>query len=382
MSLPIAIVFRQHLLPLSETFVRYQSRSLQRFQPLYVGLKRVSGLALPNSATLTLGFLAAKIFRLTSYAPRFIRKLGQLQPSVIHAHFEDGGLLALPIAKALGIPLITTFHGYDATMDDSVRQPNPLLRWLLRRRREHLKREGDLFIAVSEFIREKLLKRGYPAEKIVTHPIGIDLGHFTPASGTRSPLVLFVGRLVEKKGCAFLLEAMKTVFALRPDAQLLIIGDGPLRSSLEKLAADYRLTNFCFAGANDSAFVRMQMSRASLLVVPSVTAATGDSEGLPTVICEAQAMGLPVVGTRHAGIPEAVVHNETGFLVEERSVDELAERILQLLNDNELRESFAKAARTRVEEHFDLRIQTEKLESLYDAAVTRKTTNGAVKKGE
>jgi glycosyltransferase involved in cell wall biosynthesis len=161
-----------------------------------------------------------------------------------------------------------------------------------------------------------------------------------------------VGRLTEKKGCEYLIRAMAQVQGHHPDIELQIIGDGPLRPDLERLASQL-LKNYHFAGVQPPLDVRNAMNRALLLGAPSVTATEGDSEGLPNVVLEAQAMGLPVVSTRHAGIPEGVLHGETGLLVAERSVDELAQSCLTLINDASLWTQFSERGQTHVREHFD-----------------------------
>jgi glycosyltransferase involved in cell wall biosynthesis len=374
-SLPRVLIFRQKLLNYSETFVLSQAQGLRRFQPYFIGLKRIPGLTPPNDTSCTLAGrglkadAASALFKLTHFAPRFISKLRSLNPVLIHAHFEDGGVFALPIAKALGIPLITTFHGYDATMADEVCRPNRIVRNLYKLGRERLKQQGSLSIAVSDFIRSKVIAKGYDESRVVKHHIGVDTKTFDAPDMERQPTILFVGRLVEKKGCHYLLEAMAKVASVRSDAQLLIIGDGPQRATLEKYAADTRLANVRFVGAQTSAVIRDEMARAMILAAPSITAQSGDSEGLPIVVCEAQAMGLPVVASDHAGIPEIVKHGRTGFLFPERDVNQLADRIIELLSNPSTWKSFSKAARTNVVERFDLNRQCEQLDQIYSNTV-------------
>ncbi len=316
------------------------------------------------------GAVAARWFKLTGFSPSFLAKIRNIKPAVIHAHFEESGLAALPLARELDIPLITTFHGYDATATQSATGPRKILDQIYGRQRQRLQQEGSLFIAVSEFIRQKLIARGYPAERIATVPIGVDVDLFTPQQEEpKTPMVLFVGRLVEKKGVTYLLSAMAQVARTNKNVRLVIIGDGPLMPALVDQACALRLPNVIFMGACDSATVRQQMSIASILVSPSVTASSGDSEGLPIVICEAQAMGLPVVATRHAGIPEIIRNGENGFLVAERSVRQLAHGISLLLGMPKVRRQMGAAARMNVCLNFNLKLQTARLEDLYEEVV-------------
>lgn len=374
MSKPL-IFFSGLLLPPSETFIRAQGEGLKQFTPYYVGSRLVKGLSLPSERTLVVnrgGFLGVAqegLFKQLGSAPKLYQQVQQLQPALIHAHFGVCGALALPLARALKLPMIVTFYGLDATMKDEYARRNSISTRVYLRRREALKREAKLFIGVSEFIRDKLLEQGFPPEKVIAHYYGVDTQVFQPdPTVQRDQVVLFVGRLAEKKGCEYLIQAMAQVQTQMPDVELVIIGDGPLRLQLEDLAAS-SLKRYQFLGLQPPQVVKSWMNRSLMLAAPSVTASTGDSEGLPTVVVEAQAMGLPVVGSVHAGIPQAVVHGETGFLAAERDWKSLAEHILQLLKDPILWQSFSCNGQQRVRNLFDLRKQNQALEGIYEAVL-------------
>jgi glycosyltransferase involved in cell wall biosynthesis len=185
-------------------------------------------------------------------------------------------------------------------------------------------------------------------------------------------VVLFVGRLAEKKGCTVLIEAIAAVQAQEPDVELIFIGDGPLRADLETQAQQH-LKRYQFLGMQPPEVVKNWMNRARIFAAPSVTAANGDSEGLPTVIVEAQAMGLPVVSTIHAGIPEAVIHGETGFLTPERDVAGLTHHCLELLQSDALWERISRGGRSHMEHNFNHVIQIAYLEDLYRAVLNGDT---------
>lgn len=363
------------LLPTSETFIRAQSATLQEFTPYYVGSRRVTGLSLPSERTFVVnqGGLSGKVsegvYKLFGIAPNLYYKLRELQPALIHAHFGPCGTLALPLAKKLNLPMIVTFHGSDATMNDEYARKESVSHRIYLQRRERLKQETRLFIAVSEFIKQKLLEQGFPSQKVIAHSIGIDTQIFQPDFNlSREPVVLFVGRLAEKKGCSYLIQAMAKVQSQMPDVELVIVGDGQLRTQLEEMSAKL-LKRYRFEGMQPPEVVRSWMNRATLLAVPSVTAASGNTEGLPTVAVEAQAMALPVVGSLHAGIPQAVIHGETGFLTPERDWEGLAEYILSLFQDQMLWQSFSHKGYKRVREFFDLNKQTQALEGIYKAVL-------------
>ena len=150
------------------------------------------------------------------------------------------------------------------------------------------------------------------------HYTGIDTEFFNPQRpAVRAPIVLFVGRLVAKKGCDYLIRAMARVQETAPEVRLVVLGDDHLRNQLERQATAV-LKNFIFLGAKEPVVVKHWMGRATVFCTPSVTAPSGDAEGFGMVFVEAQAMGLPVVSFASGGIPEAVANNETGFLVAEK----------------------------------------------------------------
>jgi glycosyltransferase involved in cell wall biosynthesis len=148
-----------------------------------------------------------------------------------------------------------------------------------------------------------------------------------------------------------------------------VIGDGPLRSRLETLARELNVR--CrFLGVQPASTVREALQRAQIFCVPSVTAANGDSEGLGMVFAEAQAMGVPVVSTRHGGIPEVVSDRVTGLLAPERDHEALADSLCLLLGNEDLWQAFRAAGLQHVEQRFDLKRQTALLEAVYDRVLT------------
>jgi colanic acid/amylovoran biosynthesis glycosyltransferase len=360
---PVVAIYRSPLFNASESFVQAHAAGLTRYQPLLVGLED-KGNARPelHDRLVTAASAGeATAFRLLGTAG-LAERLRPAAPRLVHAHFATDGLLALPLARALGVPLVTTFHGYDIGRSRLAMLASGRLSWmryaLLRRR---LIERGDLFLAVSDAVRTAALAQGYPADRTRTHYLGVDLSHFAGAATPEPGLVLHVGRLVEKKGTAVLIAAMERL----PEARLIVIGDGPLRGALERQGAALG-GRVRFLGALPSDEVAGWMSRAWLLAAPSVTARDGDAEGLPTVIAEAAAAALPTVGTRHAGIPEAIVDGDTGFLAAERNAEGLAARIAELLGSRSLRDRMGEAARRLAAARFDGARQNAQLEDLYD----------------
>jgi colanic acid/amylovoran biosynthesis glycosyltransferase len=365
----IILIYRDHLLPPSETFIKAQAEGLSSFKAYYVGSKRVKGLDIPNERTFVLNNGSIKerveelLFKLTGFCNGFIKKLENLRPKLIHAHFGPDGLVALPIANQLKIPIIITFHGYDVTIKERFAKNFMHKKFL--KERSLLIEQSTLFIAVSDYIKQKMINIGFPAEKIVKHYIGVDIDTFVPDYNViRKPIVLFVGRLVEKKGLWYLINAMSRVQNRVKDIELVVIGDGPLRKDLELMAAK-KLKKYRFLGVKNSTEIRYWMNQSKVFCVPSIVAENGDTEGFGIVFAEANAMGLPVVSFATGGIPEAVANKQTGLLAEEKNIDALSEYIEILFKDHQLWNIFSKNGRERVSELFNLKKQNKKLEEIY-----------------
>ncbi|MEN3369360.1 MAG: colanic acid/amylovoran biosynthesis glycosyltransferase [Verrucomicrobiota bacterium] len=362
---PVVAIFRSAVFNASERFIQNQAEALTRWRPLVVGLER-KGEVLPR---LREGIIVAEsaierlAFRLRGRGGRIEAELRAARPTLIHAHFGTDGLLVLPLARALGVPLITSLRGYDVTRSDGALLRSGRLSWMrYALGKKRLQCNGALFLAVSDALRERAIAHGYPEARTLTHYNGVDLDRFRPGVAPREPgLVLHVGRLVEKKGTKVLIEALARI----ANAKLVVIGDGPLRGTLEQQARALG-DRVQFLGRLPSDEVANWMRRASVLAAPSLTAADGDAEGLPNVVVEAAASGLPVVGTIHSGIPEAIDDGISGFLVPERNAEALALRLTQLLGSESLRRDMGTAARRLAERKFSRQTLTARLESIYD----------------
>jgi len=265
-------------------------------------------------------------------------------------------------------PLVVTLHGYDVVSSDKWLRKSEEGRLYLRRRQE-LWEQAAVFLCVSEFIREKALEKGFPKEKLVVHYTGIDLSLFCRGESVRDPnLIVFTGRLVEKKGVRHLLDALALVREQCPAVRLVVIGAGPLDSELRARVVREKLP-CAFLGMQGPEMVREYLAKARVFCVPSVTAANGDSEGLGMVFAEALAMGTPVASFRHGGIPEVVSDGETGLLAPEADAGALAANILRLLTDDVLWQRLSKNGARAMPGKFDLQTQTARLEEIYTNVV-------------
>jgi colanic acid/amylovoran biosynthesis glycosyltransferase len=380
----VVLIYRDELLKGSETFIRAQAEALRSFTPHYVGSKVCSGQALPAGRVHLVhgggrfGRFRDLTFKATGHlAGTVVRTLTRLNPALVHAHFGPDGVTAMPLARTLGVPLVVTFHGFDATVRDAdALRSFPRHRVYIVRRRS-LMSAGARFLAVSHFIKGRLLAQGFPGERVVVHYTGVDLHRFRgdPAAA-REPVVLFVGRMVEGKGGSHLLHAMALVHARQPTVRVVLIGDGPERDEWELMA---RQTGVAaeFLGERPPEDVQQWLQRAAVLCVPSITTASGAQEGFGMVFAEALASGLPVVSHAVGGIPEAVGEGVGGLLVPEGDDAGLAHALERVLSDPDLRVALGRAGQSRVHALFDLRRQTERLEGVYQDLVVGPCLSGS-----
>jgi len=359
------LVYRDRLVPRSEAhFLRRQYIGFHRLMPVWIGCRKDAGLPDLGAEPVLLGRRGAagvldrlmfKQFGRIPPAPDLTR----LRPRLIHAHFGRGGALALPIARALRLPLVVTFHGGDATKDSHYQRR--LVPTIFQRRCEALQQEAALIICVAEHIREALLARNFPAAKLKVIRYGVEpeADGNSPRPAAR-PYLLCVGRFVEKKGIEYLLDAMRVLESEGTAVDLVLVGDGPLAEKLRHQAAE--LTTVRFLGWLSNQGVRRLMQGALATCVPSIVAGTGDSEGLPNVVLEAMACAVPVIGSNIAGIAEAVEHDHTGFLVPPADPLAIAKVARRLLGDPALRNRMGAAAQAAANERFSAVAQSRMLE--------------------
>jgi len=284
-------------------------------------------------------------------------------PDAIHAHFGWSGLRMLLMKQYLRIPLVVTFGGRDLAMQMRMPEFDRLYRVLLG--------AAERMVCVSEDLRGMLLEAGADPARIEVIRRGTDLGRFAfverAGRGPGSPLrALMVGRLIEKKGHRYAFQALAALVREGLDVHLTLVGEGEEYHRLRRLARELGVRDRVhFAGTTDHAGVRAHMAEADLLLHCSVTGRSGDREGIPNVVVEAQATGLPVVGTRHGGIVEVVREGETGLLVEERDVEALA-ACLRRLADAPTRIAFGRAAGAFARAELDLGRQVERYVAIYE----------------
>ena len=374
------IVYRKEILRVSETFIKAQVRSYRRWRAVLFG-ERIwpGGLSLDgiNSRTLMDGRpnLIRRIFAKARQTaglapPSVMRKFAAEAANLIHAHFGHDGILALPYARNLDVPLVVTLHGHDVNIRPEWYRSSEHGFWqkrypdqfaaMVRQRNVH-------FVAVSNVLRKAAIDYGVPEDRVVVCYTGIDVQQFQPGPkpmAERPRRILFVGRLVEMKGCAYLIEAFQEITRRIPGAELVVIGDGPLRGDLEELARklDVRVE---FLGAVTQDIVKQHLNEARVFCLPSITASNGNFESFGMVLLEAQASGVPVVTSAVGGI-EGLADGVTGFNFAEKDVGTLARRVCEILKNSELASRMSAAGPAYVQQHFDIIRCTKKIEDLYD----------------
>ncbi|MEJ5347723.1 MAG: glycosyltransferase [Desulfosoma sp.] len=372
---PRILAFRDHLLPLSETFVVNQTLGLENFEAYLLGSKpghepRIQlppdRMRLINPGTRR-GFLREILFKFFGMIPRDILDwCRSVRPVLIHAHFGPDGSLAMPLAERLKVPLIVSYHGSDATVKDEYSWGSSVGHRLYRLRRKKLVRTAQAFVTPSRFVKAMAVRRqGIPEHKIEVIPHGIDLNRFRPDASPKPGRILFVGRLVEQKGLHHLIEAAARIRDSFPQLHLRIVGDGPDRSIFETLARNKLGAACTFLGALSHDAVRHEMQKAYVFCMPTLRMPNGEAESFGMVYVEAQACGVPVVGYAVGGVPEVVLHGETGFLAPEHDASALTSYLKTLMENDDLRNAMGRAGRAWVEGRFDRRVQNTVLENLY-----------------
>jgi glycosyltransferase involved in cell wall biosynthesis len=196
---------------------------------------------------------------------------------------------------------------------------------------------------------------------------GVDPGLFSPGKSAGSEMqMLVVARLAEKKGLTYLIDACEILRKRGMKYRCTIIGDGPLASDLRSQSQSLRLEDYIqFTGAMTQDEIMQWYRKADLFVLPCIVARNGDMDGIPTVLIEALACGIAIVSTPVAGIPELVRHEETGLLVAERSVDELADAMQRLIEDKPLRRRLGSQGRNHVLKEFNTAVNASRMVDLF-----------------
>jgi len=299
---------------------------------------------------------------------RQVPLLGARGYDVVHCHHGPVALAAAQLRSAgvFRAPLVATFHGHDA---------NVVPRALGDRAYAPLFRTAEQLTVNSEFLRGRLLALGADPRRVTRYPVGVDLEAFSPRSPPRPRgadlRVLSVARLVEEKGIAVALRAVERLLQRFPTLRYDVVGDGPQRTSLERMARGLGVgARVHFVGAQPHDRVRQFHAEADVFLLPSVLGADGSAESQGLALIEAQASGVPVVASAIGGVPESLRDGVTGHLFPAGDSEALAERLTRLLAHSEQRVAMGRAGRAFAEQHFDRRRITDRLIALYRRLTT------------
>ncbi len=302
-------------------------------------------------------------FRLNGCLPFYNKTIQKVKPDIIHAHFGYDGYRMIKPAIKNNTPFITSFYGSDVSrLPDEFDWP---------RRYKKLAAACDAFVAASYHMKEQLINLGFPKGKIHIIPYGLDLKNikFIKSRPKKAPLMM-VGRMVEKKGFEYAVEAVKLLADQNVKVQLNVFGDGILYEKLKKLVLKWNIEDrVTFYGYMPVKSIIEQHYKHRILLAPSVTAADGDEEGLPNTILEAMACGTPVIATDHAAISEVIIPAKTGLMVPERDAKAIASAIKTLLQNGEDFNGISTNARNLLEKNFEINKVVDKIETLYKKVI-------------
>jgi glycosyltransferase involved in cell wall biosynthesis len=303
--------------------------------------------------------LALSLFPKAVY---YARIMDRREIDHIHVHFAwVQQIMAVVASNLIGVSNSVTLHAFDLFT-----QPPAIVRRQLE--------AATRLITISDFHREYIasLCPDIARDDVALVHLSLDMDQFHSGDGRGEKEIcqmLAVGRLVAKKGYEYLIEACALLFQRGLRFHCSIVGEGPRAESLESLVVEHGLeSKVTFTGALAAADVRDLYQQSDIFALPCVVVGSGDRDGMPTVLIEAMASGVPVVSTPVTGIPELVTDGENGFLVPERDISALADALQTLIEDRELRLSMGLKARERVGKDFDSRVTAPKLANLFREA--------------
>lgn len=359
------IIARSNFFSYSETFIEEQINQLEPLHVLYEGwqpsrLKAGGSLfPFPFSILAVRGVLRRvapvlyqKIY--THYLRRFLRV------HKVEAFLANYGPLGTNIYEAClaeGIPYSVVFLGFDAAEKKTLATYGSRYALSLPR--------AKAIICVAESMRANLEEIAGPLPNLHVIPCGVDTARFIPGKAKKGFNVISVARFAEKKGSLKSIQAFEILLRDFPQAQLRMVGDGPLWEEAKAYVSTHGLTNnIHFLGAMGQSDYLPLLQESNVFIQHSVLTPSGDSEGTPVAILEASACGLAICSTRHAGIPDAVIEGKTGLLVDEHDVEGMASALKDLASDLALTRAYGTAARKHMEEAYDVVKLSAKIKGL------------------
>ena len=311
-------------------------------------------------------FINIAAFHLNLPLPYYYSAIEEYKPDIIHSHFGFDGVKLMRIAKKMDIPHVISFYGSDVS-----RLPREL-GW--KNRYLKLSEKGSHFIAATKFMKQQLIKLGFPEDKISIVRFGVDLTDPPFIEEFRlTPKLMMVGRMVEKKGFEYAIKAIKNLREKGILTELNLYGSGPLLSHLKSLTYELSLNGTVkFHGYQPIDKILDAHQYHSILMAPSVTAKDGDMEGLPNTILEAMAKGTLVIASRHAAIPEVIEDKYSGFLVNERDEEALTDMLADILNNKYDLNAIRNNARQLIKNEYTIDRMVHEIETIYNNKLENK----------
>jgi colanic acid/amylovoran biosynthesis glycosyltransferase len=355
--------------PGSATSVPNANRVAHAIPVLVRSFLRAPRLTFRSLRTSEFGYQAASLSTLY----RLSRLAGQRRHyDVLHAHYGPVANSYRFVRELWRAPFVVSFYGYDCWA-----VPRKEGRDVYRR----LFQATDRALILAEVMGKQLEALGCPAQLQRKLPVGVRVDDFAFQPRRLQPgepvRLMTIARFVEKKGIEYAIRAIAAVRAKHPRLRYDLIGDGPLRGRIEKLIEELDLKETVFLpGYCESQRVREMMASAHILILSSVSAADGDQECTPVSLMDAQAAGMPVLSTLHSGIPEVVLDGQSGFLVPERDVASLAERLSFLVEHPELWPRMGQAGRRHIEQNYNCETLSRQTVALYEEAIQESPKRG------
>lgn len=359
-------IFTPNQNPYSETFIQAHKNFLKGNVFYYFGRKTIQleGVSsLSSSWERRILNLKRKLFKKPA---NFIQEtiiLNSLKKNKIdivlaeygtHAHF------ILPYVKKAGLPLVVHFHGYDASITKVIESHNNY---------KEVFKYASKVIAVSQKMEQMLLDIGCPKEKLVYNVYGPQPEFIEVQPKFTKKQFVAIGRFTDKKAPYYTIVAFKKAIEKHPDAKLIMAGDGQLLNTCKNLVKYLGIeAQVEFPGVISPEKYRALLSESLGFVQHSITAESGDMEGTPLAVLEASAAGIPVVSSTHAGIPDVIIHGETGLLCEEHEVTIMAINMVSLLDNPALAKEMGQAGKKNILANFSMERHIKALQHILESS--------------
>lgn len=288
-----------------------------------------------------------KQHRLTYSEWLLFRSFKKENIQVVLAEYGPTACSVLEVCRVAKLPLLVHFHGFDASKKEVLQMYQSCYLDVFR--------YASAVFAVSSAMQTKLQELGCPPEKIYLNPYGPNPDFLKINPSFSENYFISIGRFVDKKAPYYVILAFSLVNKKHPDSRLVMIGDGPLLNTCKNLVRQLGIENqISFPGVLHREDIETFFKNAVAFVQHSITAENGDMEGTPVAVLEASAAALPVISTRHAGIPDVVIQGETGFLCAEHDVQQMAEYMMKVVENNALAKIIGQRGRELIRQKFTL----------------------------